>query len=54
MEGMIINEGKSAINIYDPGRSLWKGVIVSHCLYGSEISHNKEGDITQLGKFRIQ
>ena len=50
MSGMIINGGSRVVNKYDIGRSLWKGVGVPYCLYGTEITYYREGDIAQLEK----
>ena len=50
MSGMIINGRSRNINKYEVGRSLWKGIAVPFCLYGSEIINDREGDIMQLEK----
>ena len=50
MSGMIINGGKRVVNKCEVSRSLWKGVAVPHCLYGSEVTYYREGDIAQLEK----
>ena len=50
MTGMIINGGNRSINKYEIGRSLWKGMAVPYCLYGSEITYYREGDLTKLEK----
>ena len=52
MTGMIINGGMRSINKYNLGRSLWKGMAVSNCLYGSEITHYTEGDLMKLEKIQ--
>ena len=43
---MIINSGLRSVNRYEEGRSLW----IWYCLYGSEITHYREGNIAQLEK----
>ena len=48
MTGMIINAGGRSVNKYEVGRSLWKGMAVPYCLYGSEITYYREGDIAKL------
>ena len=48
MTGMIINSGQRSVNRYEVGRSLWKAMAVPYCLYGSEITQYREGDIAQL------
>lgn len=50
MTGMIINAGVRSINKYEVGRSLWKGMAVPYCLYGSEITYYREGDLDKLEK----
>ena len=50
MTGMIMNGGIRSINKYEVGRSLWKGVTVPHCLYGSEITTYREADLNKLEK----
>ena len=52
MTGMIINGGMRSINKYNLGRSLWKGMAVPYCLYGSEITHYTEGDLMKLEKIQ--
>ena len=52
MAGMIINGGSRQINKYEVGRSLWKGVAVPYCLYGSEITNYREGDFAKLEKIQ--
>ena len=47
---MIINRGLRSVNRYEEGRSLWKAMAIPYCLYGSEITHYREGDIAQLEK----
>lgn len=48
MAGIIMNSGSRSINKFDVGKSLWKGVAVPYCLYGSEITKYREADITKL------
>ena len=50
MTGIMINSGLRSVNRYEVGRSLWKAMAVPYCLYGSEITHSREGDIAQLEK----
>ena len=50
MSGIVINGGSRVVNKYEVGRSLWKGVAVPYCLYGSEVTHYREGDIAHLEK----
>ena len=50
MTGMIVNAGSRSINKYEVGRSLWKGMAVPYCLYGSEITYYREGDLAKLEK----
>ena len=52
MTGMIINSGLRSVNRYEVGRSLWKAMAVPYCLYGSEITQYREGDISQLEKIQ--
>ena len=48
MTGMILNAGNRSVNKYEVGRSLWKGMAVPYCLYGSEITYYREGDVAKL------
>ena len=48
MTGMIIDAGSRSVNKYEVGRSLWKGMAVPYCLYGSEITYYREGDLDKL------
>ena len=50
ISGMIINAGSRTVNKYEVGRSLWKGMGVPYCLYGSEITYYREGDLARLEK----
>ena len=50
MTGMVINAGSRTVNKYEVGRSLWKGMAVPFCLYGSEITYYREGDLAKLEK----
>ena len=50
MSGMIINGGNMAMNKYSIGRSLWKGMAVPYCLYGSEITNYTETEIMKMEK----
>ena len=48
MTGMVINAGNRSVNRYEVGRSIWKGMAVPYCLYGSEITYYREGDLGKL------
>ena len=48
MTEMIIDAGSRSINKYEVGRSLWKRMTVPYCLYGSEITYYREGDLAKL------
>lgn len=50
MAGMILNGGSRQINKFEVGRSLWKGVAVPYCLYGTEVTNYTEGDMMKLEK----
>ena len=50
MAGMIMKAGSRAINKYEVGRSMWKGIGVPYCLYVSEITEYREGDLAKLEK----
>ena len=52
MTGMIVNAGSRSVNKYEVGRSLWKGMAVPYCLYGSEITYYREGDIAKLERIQ--
>ena len=48
--GMILNGGSRVINRYEVGRSLWKGMAVPYCLYGSELITFTEKDLHHFEK----
>ena len=48
--GMILNGGSRVANKYEVCRSLWKGMAVPYCLYGSEMINYTEKDFHQLEK----
>ncbi len=52
MTGMIMNAGNRTINKSEIGRSLWKGMAVPYCLYGSDVTYYWEGDLAKLERMQ--